>query len=172
MQYQWAFPVLLFQLSIMTLQITIYIHKKQIQPIKSKNKYTCLYNVQICLPIHFAFFTIKYHRILLNSPTNTISKISITSIVYNLDRKVSSLTRAHQALKTKVDKKFESLDKNDQLGCLIVQGKGLPLYQKNERLCDVLIQLAQQKLNVKIQTDNIAWIHRISVKRTAPILAK
>ena len=101
-----------------------------------------------------------------------ISDMSIASIVSDLDRKVTSLTRAHQSLKTKVEKRFEALDRNDQLGCLIVQGKGLPLNQKNERLCDVLIQLAQQKLNIKIQTDDIAWIRRISVKKSAPILAK
>ena len=135
-------------------------------------QYTCLYNVHFGLPILIAFFIINYHKIGSNSPNITISRMSIASIVSDLDKKVSSLSRAHQALKSKVDKRFEALDRNDQLGCILIQGKGLPLYAKNERLCDVVKHLAHQKLNIKIQNDDIAWIRRISVKRTAPILTK
>ena len=50
--------------------------KKQIQPIKFKNKYTCLYNVQFCLSIHFELFIVKYHRIPSNSPTSPTSPTS------------------------------------------------------------------------------------------------
>ena len=89
-----------------------------------------------------------------------------------LTKRVSAIEASHETLHKLVTKRFENYDRRDQIGCLVVQGKGLPVFVKNEKLSDLVISLALKHLSIKVAKDDISFVRRIAIKKTAPVLIK
>ena len=96
----------------------------------------------------------------------------MNSRLSQLEAHHKSLAAAHRNLEAKVHKKFVDLDRKDQVGSIILQGKSLPRYEKNEKLFKIIQQLADKHLKIKICDLDIDYIRRITNKKSAPILIK
>ena len=105
--------------------------------------------------------------------------MSVTVTPEDLDRRVrqletshQELAASHQSLEIRVNKKFVDLDRKEQVGCLLLQGRSLPNYEKNEKLFKIVQRLAEKHLRIKIVDLDVDYIRRIVNKKTAPILIK
>ena len=89
-----------------------------------------------------------------------------------MNQRLQALELSHENLRKLVTKRLEHFDRQDQIGCVILQGKKLPPYKKNEKLSDLVVTLAKNQLNVNIDPSGICFVRRIAIRKTAPILMK
>ena len=94
------------------------------------------------------------------------------SSLEDIENRLRELEASHKKLEVSVKRKFVDLDRTSQVGCLVLQGKNLPNFTRNERLFNVVQKLAKDHLKVDIQEADIDYVRRISTRKNAPILIR
>ena len=94
------------------------------------------------------------------------------SSLEDIEKRLRDLEASHKNLEISVKRKFVDLDRKSQVGCLVLQGKNLPNFVRNEKLFNVVRELARKHLKVEIKESDVDYVRRISTRKNAPILIR